>query len=170
MRIHCLVVAMILVCATSASAQDPARPTAAVDIVKRVVLDPTTYAPAVLSYEAHHLDWKSSQVFFQHGFLEHSAEFTLSGRADDRPIDYAAGNRRIVTTALTSLGLSLANNITTAFVERALIERYPKHRKLTRTLGWVERISFASLLAYGESATHLRQWRKNVQLAGQLGY
>jgi hypothetical protein len=77
-----LVVAMILVCVTSASAQDPVRPTPAVDIVKRVVLDPTTYAPAVISYEGHHLDWKSSQVFFQHGFLEHSAEFTLSGHAD----------------------------------------------------------------------------------------
>ena len=165
-----LVVAMILVGAAWASAQDPVRPRPAVDIFKRVVLDPTTYAPALISYESHHLDWKSSQVFFQHGFVEHSAEFTISGRANDRPISYAAGNRKIAATALASLGVSLANNIASAIVERALIERYPKHRKLTRTLGWVERISFASLLAYGESAAHFRQWRKNVQLAGQLGY
>jgi hypothetical protein len=129
------------------------------DLSCSVVLDPTTYAPTVISYEGHHLDWTSSQVFFQHGFLEHSAEFTLSGRADDRPISYATGNRRIAATAFASLGVSLINNLTSAIIERALIERYPKHRKLTRTLGWVERISFASFLAYGESAAHFRRMR-----------
>src|SRR6266545_2901984 len=158
-----VVVSMALVCAGPASAQDPAPSSAAVDIFTRVILDPTTYAPALSSYEGHHLDWKSSQVLFRYGFLERNAEFTLSGRANDRPISYAAGNRKIVGTALGSLGLSLVNNVTSAVIERAMIARHPQHRKLTRTLGWIERISFASLLAYGESAAHFRQWRRNVQ-------
>ena len=86
-----LMVAMVCSAPTGAAAQDSDRPSPVLDIVKRVASDPTTYVPAALAYEAHHLDWKSSQVFFQHGFLEHNGEFTLSGRPDDTPVSYARG-------------------------------------------------------------------------------
>ena len=165
-----LLTGLLSLASATASAQDRDRPPAAVDIFTRVILDPTTYAPALISYEGHHLDWKSSQVFFQHGFVEQNPDFTQSGRPHDRPITYAAGNRKIAAMSLATLGPSLINNATSAIIERALIDRYPKHRKLTRALGWMERISFASLLAYRESAVHFRQWRKNEQLARELGY
>ena len=37
------------------------------DVARGVLPDPTTYAPATLAYTAQRLDWKSSQVFFEHG-------------------------------------------------------------------------------------------------------
>ena len=148
----------------------PVRPSPFVEVFKRVAFDPTTYVPAVLSYEAHHLDWESSQVFFDHGFLEGNPEFTVSGRANDTPISYSAGNRQITKTVFAALGTSLLNNVAVAVVERAVLARYPTHRRLVRTLGWAERIAFASYLSYNESAVHFRQWQRNSDLARQLGY
>ena len=168
--IYCIALNGLMVFAVPAAAQDPDRPSFVIDIVKRVALDPTTYAPAVLAYEAHHLDWKSSQVFFRHGFLEHNGEFTLSGRPDDTPVSYAAGNRTIVATGFAVARTSLIHNVSGALIEHLLVERYPRHRPLVRRLGWIERIAFASYLSYRESASHFRQWRSNEQRARQLGY
>ena len=168
----CIAVMAALVCSapTGAAAQDSDRPSPVLDIVKRVASDPTTYVPAALAYEAHHLDWKSSQVFFQHGFLEHNGEFTLSGRPDDTPVSYRVGNRTIVASGFAVLGTSLVHNVSGAVIERLLVERYPSHRRLVRRLGWIERMAFASYLSYRQSAGHLRQWRSNERLARQLGY
>ncbi|MEO8257300.1 MAG: hypothetical protein ABI868_08145 [Acidobacteriota bacterium] len=168
----CIVLMAAMVCSapTGAAAQDSDRPSPVLDIVKRVASDPTTYVPAALAYEAHHLDWKSSQVFFQHGFLEHNGEFTLSGRADDTPVSDGAGNCTIVAGGFAVLGTSMVHNVSGALIERLLVERYPGHRSLLRRLGWIERVAFASYLSYLQSADHLRQWRRNERLARQLGY
>jgi len=109
---RCIALLALMMCSDPirAAAQNSDRPSPVVDIITRVVSDPTTYVPAALAYEAHHLDWKSSQVFFQHGFLEHNGEFTLSGRADDTPVSYGAGNRTIVASgfALSCPAMSVA--------------------------------------------------------------
>jgi hypothetical protein len=45
-------------------------------LAKSVALDPTTYAPAGLSYESSRMDWTTSYVFFQHGWLERNPRYT----------------------------------------------------------------------------------------------
>jgi hypothetical protein len=145
-------------------------PSAARGVFARVVFDPTTYGPAITSYTAERLDWHSSQVFFQHGYLEHNPQFTVSGFADDVPVGYAAGKRIILRNSLEDLAASLTNNVAAAIIERTFIGRHPRREKLIRTIGWIERISFAVALASGESAKHFRQWRDNVDRARQLDY
>ena len=140
------------------------------DAVKRALADPTSYAPALLSYGSQRLDWSSSQVFFAHGSLEHNAAFTISGRPDDQPIGFGAGNRRILGESLLVLQASLVNNIADRLVEDALARRYPSHRKLFKTLGWVERLVMASYLGYQTSILHFEQWQTNRQAAERLGY
>ena len=117
-------------------------------LVKSVVLDPTTYAPAVLGYTSTRLDWDSSQIFFQRGFAEHNPEFTVSGRPDGVPLGYAAGNRKILNVSLVVLGTSAINNAGARLLERALIARHPEHRRLFHVLGWAERVTVASYAAY----------------------
>ena len=85
-------------------------------------------------------------------------------------MSYAAGNRRIVATGFAVLRTSLIHNVSSALIERLLLERLPRHRTLIRRLGWIERISFASCLSYRQSTSHFRQWRANVRLSRQLGY
>jgi hypothetical protein len=51
-----------------------------------------------------------------------------------------------------------------------LVNKFPNHRKLVRTLGWAQRISFASFKAYRLSAKHYRQAGQNARLAEQLGF
>ena len=168
-----LVCVMCLACSgmsVLAEAPPTAQPSPLLDVFKRVVFDPTTYAPGLVAYEAHHLDWSSSQVFFEHGYLEDNPEFTLSGLAHDVPVSYAAGNRQIAKTGFATLGVSLLHNTAVAVLERAAIERFPGHRHLVRVLGWTERIAFASYLSYSQSAVHFRQWQRNGDLARQLGY
>lgn len=145
-------------------------PSAAGSIFTQVVFDPTTFAPAITSYTAERLDWKSSQVFYQHGYLEHNPQFTVSGFADDVPISYAAGKRVILRNSLEDLGASLINNVVARIIERTLVQRHPRREKLIRTVGWIERISFAVSLASVQSANHFRQWRENERLARELGY
>ena len=55
-------------------------------------------------------------------------------------------------------------------IERLLIARYPKRAKFIRTIGWIERISYAASLATIQSANHFRQWRQNEQRSRELGY
>ena len=160
---------MMLV-ASSVSAQGQDHASFVRDVVKKVTLDPTTYAPAIVAWKATRLDWQSSQVFFQHGWFEHNPRFTVSGRGDDTAIGYAAGNRQIFADAIAVLQLSMVNNVSERVIERWLVPRYPNHRKLLRTLGWIERSAMASYWSYRLSAGHLRQWQKNERLAQQLGY
>jgi hypothetical protein len=47
--------------------------------LKSTVLDPTTYAASALYYDAAIRDWKASQPFFRHGFVEQNSRFTISG-------------------------------------------------------------------------------------------
>jgi hypothetical protein len=50
-----------------------------------------------------------------------------------------------------------------------LTQKYPEHRKLFKTLSWVERISFSAYVGYRASAAHFRQVQRNQQLAQQYG-
>ena len=140
------------------------------DVVRQVGLDPTTYAPALIAFEGMSQDWKTSQVLFEHGWLESNPRFTISGRAHDIPVPLDIGRQQIREQALTVLQYSIVNNVAAAVSGRLLIARYPSHRKLVRTLSWVERIAFASIVAYRSSAGHFRQARNNRLLAQQYGY
>ena len=175
-NVACILIATLFVvpCALAQEGSDPGpaelpdQPSAVWDVTRRTLLDPTTYAPAVLSYGATRLDWDSSQIFFQHGFVEQNRRFTVSGFSYDVPIGYAAGNRQILIDSLGILQMSVINNVTTNVLENILIKRYPHRRKLLRTLGWVERIGFASYWSYRLSADHFRKWRENERSAKQL--
>ena len=156
--------------ASSLSAQDVTPRSLVSDVAKQVLLDPTTYAPAVVAWTVTRLDWQSSQAFFQHEWTEGNARFTVSGLGDDTAVGYRAGNRQILTDAFSNLQVSLINNASSRLVENLLIPRYPNHRTLLRTIGWIERSAMASYLTYRLSADHFRQWQKNGQLAQQFGY
>lgn len=140
------------------------------DVTKAVVFDPTTYAPATLSYTSMKLDWVSSQPLFRNGWVEQNRLFTVSGRPNDLPISFADGNRKIRTMALLHLQESIINNVAANVFERVLAEKYPQHRKLFKVLSWVERIAFASYVSYAASANHFKQTERNRQLAVQYGY
>ncbi len=77
MKQCCLVlIALALVFGpVSAGAQtENARPFAW-DVTRAVLIDPTTYAPALIVNEAMRQDWKTSQVLFAHGWLEQNRGF-----------------------------------------------------------------------------------------------
>jgi hypothetical protein len=164
------VFALLVVLASPASAQEQASAPLLTGVVKAVILDPTTYAPAIVAWEATRLDWRSSQVFFRLGWTEHNARFTTSGLRDDTAIGYAAGNRMITMDAFGNLRLSAVNNFSSRLVERLLIRRYPTRGRLVRTLGWIERTALASYWTYRLSADHFRQWQENERRARQFGY
>ena len=151
-------------------AQEQERPSSVVkDIVKEVVLDPTTFAPSIIAYDATIRDWKTSQPFFKNGFVEQNSRYTITGLPNDRPLNYGDGNRRIFLDAMTTLGTSLAHNALERTIERGLVERHPEHRRLIRTLGWVERISFGVGMSYVLSIEHYRQAQANAAQASALG-
>ena len=151
-------------------AQDQPRSNVVLDVTKAVVFDPTTYAPAILSYTSQRMDWKTSQPLFEQGWLEHNQRFTISGRPDDKPISFGAGNRQIMRMAFLHLQESVVNNATTQIFERVLAEKYPNHRKLFKTLGWAERIGFASYVSYLASVDHFKQSQRNIEIARAHGY
>lgn len=166
-----LALALIAAMAATAGAQDGRAgdaPGLFQDVVKRVALDPTTYAPTAVVYTARQLDWSSSQSVFAFGYLEANPRYTVSGLPGDTPVSYAVGNRRIAADTVSLLGKSAANNAASAVVERFLIARAPRHRRLIRTLGWIERVSFASYWSHRLSARHFEQWRDNQRLVDQL--
>jgi hypothetical protein len=152
---------------SSVSAQEQHSPIG--DTVKSVIFDPTTYAPAIIAYDATMRDWNTSQPFFRAGYVEHNERFTLTGRPNDVPMSYADGQHRILTDALVTLQMSVVNNVADQVFERMLLSRFPEHRKLVKTLGWVERTTFASFMSYQLSAQHYRQATMNVQRAQQMG-
>ena len=167
-RIATLAAALVLLALSSvARAQEPSP---VWTVVKQVAVDPTTYAPAVISFTAERLDWASSQVFFKHGYTEQNPQFTISGRPNDLPLHYSAGNHVIAMNALADLRSSVLNNLTSRVVEQVLLTRYPHRKKSIRTRGWIERISFGAALAYTQSSRHFEQWRHNTQVARELGY
>jgi hypothetical protein len=154
---------------TAAVAQEQPERSLFGDVAKGVALDPSTYAPAILAYTSTVRDWDSSQPFFARGYVEHNARFTVTGRADDVAIGYAAGRRQILKDAIGIFEVSLVNNATSRIIDQILIRRYPQHRTALRVLGWVERVGFASYMSYRMSSPHFRQAQLNEQRAGQLG-
>ena len=161
--------AMLLLAPAVACAQEDASPILW-DVVQKVLIDPTTYAPAVISYEAMHWDWKTSQVLFAHGWVETNPRFTISGRPKDVPVAYGEGERRIRSIASRLILYSAMNNLGAGIGERLLTARYPSRKKLIRALSWIERIGFASLVTYRNSAHHVRQASANRRLAREYGY
>ena len=140
------------------------------DVTKAVVFDPTTYAPATLSYTSMKLDWNSSQPLFRNGWVEQNQRFTLSGRPNDVPVSFVDGNKQIRNMALMHLQESIVNNAAANIFERVLANKYPQHRTLFKILSWSERIAFASYVSYYASAQHFKQAERNRQLALQFGY
>jgi hypothetical protein len=155
---------------TALTAQEPESPSSfAGSVAKQVALDPSTYAPAVIAYDAAIRDWKTSQPLFQSGFIERNSHYTRSGLPNDAPLTYGDGNRRIFFDSLAILGASAAHNALERTVERGLVTRYPEHRRLIGALGWVERISFGVGMAYVLSNEHYRQAEVNAAQARALG-
>ena len=165
-----VLLSMLILTPAIASAQAETDSNLFWDVTKAVVFDPTTYAPAALSYTSMKMDWDSSQTLFRNGWVEQNQRFTLSGRPNELPVSYAEGNRRIRQMALLHLQESLVNNTAANIFERVLAQKYPQHRKLFKVLSWVERIGFASYVSYMASANHFRQTERNRQLAIQFGY
>jgi hypothetical protein len=165
-----VLLSMMMLMPAIASAQAEADSNFLWDVTKAVVFDPTTYAPATLSYTSMKMDWESSQTLFKHGWVEQNHRFTISGRPNDVPVSVGEGNRRIRQMALLHLQESLVNNVAANVFERVLAEKYPQHRKLFKVLSWVERIAFASYVSYVASASHFKQTERNRQLAIQYGY
>ena len=165
-----LLLSLFVLTPALSSAQDNERGNVVLDIAKAVVFDPTTYAPATLSYTSQRMDWKTSQALFQQGWLEHNHRFTVSGRADDTPLSFEAGNRQITRMALLHLQESVVNNVSAQIFERVLADKYPQHRKLFKALGCAERIGFASYVSYLASVNHFKQSQRNVEMARQHGY
>lgn len=156
-----VVVACLGSSAPVAAAQDPVT-----DVATSVVLDPTTFAPAVLFYLAAKYDWDTSQRLFALGYVEQNRRFTVSGRPNDLPVSYWEGLRRIRRMSLLQLRASAANNLAAEVLERTLATRYPAHRRWWTTLKWVEKVAFAALLASQTSMPHLRQGIRNKRTAG----
>jgi hypothetical protein len=170
LRLVAVLAALSVFSAAGAIAQDRVERPFIADVLTRVLLDPTTYAPAALAYDANMRDWRTSQPFFQHGFNESNARFTVSGLPNDVAVSYGAGQRIIRADTLESLRRSAVNNVAEQIIERVLANKYPNHRKFIRAVGWAQRISFASFKAYRLSAPHYRQAAQNAQLAEQLGF
>jgi hypothetical protein len=138
-------------------------------IVKQVFTDPTTYAPSAIVYTSMKLDWNSSQPLFAEGYLEQNRRYTQSGRALDLPVSYDEGNRRLLMQSLAVLPSSIANNTINRVLERTLTERFPEKHKLWTTLGWIERVGFASFTSYALSGPHFEQWQRNTTMIQQVG-
>jgi hypothetical protein len=159
----------VLLTSPSAMAQESAHPSFAADVAKHVIFDPTTYVPALVGYDAMSRDWTSSQPFFARGFIEHNPEFTVSGLPNDRAVSDAAGRQRILADTVLNLEISAMHNIAASAIERLVIDRHPEHRKLVRTVGWIEKNAVAGFLTYRWSASRYRQWQMNERLAQQMG-
>ena len=165
-----ILLACIVLTPAIASAQTETGSSPLWDVTKSVVFDPTTYAPAVLSYTSMRMDWNTSQPLFRAGWVEQNHRFTVSGRPNTAPVSFEDGNKKIRHMALMHLQESVVNNLAANVFERVLTQKYPQHRKLFKTLSWVERIAFSSYMSYLASANHFKQAERNRQLALQYGY
>ncbi len=169
MRLTWLPLAILLIVPQNAIAQNKSTKFV-IGIVKDVATDPTTYAPFGVSWLGKQLDWNSSQVLFQNGYVEKNSDFTVNGLPRDKPLSYGAGNRKLVLISLPVLQLSIINNAGTSVVERILINQYPERRKLIKTLGWVEKIALNGYIGYKYSSPNFRQWQINKDLARREGF
>lgn len=165
-----MLLSMMILTPAIASAQADTDSNVVWDVTKAVLFDPTTYAPATLTYTSMKMDWDSSQTLFSNGWLEQNPRFTISGQPNGLPVSYEEGNKRIRQMALLHLQESLVNNAAANIFERVLANKYPQHRTLFKVLSWTERIAFASYVSYMASANHFRQNDRNRQLAIQFGY
>ena len=165
-----VLLSMMILTPAIASAQAESDSNVFWDVTKAVLFDPTTYAPATLSYTSMKMDWDSSQTLFRNGWVEQNQRFTISGRPNDCRSATRTATRRIRQMALLHLQESLVNNAAANIFERVLANKYPQHRKLFKVLSWAERIAFASYVSYMASANHFRQNERNRQLAIQFGY
>lgn len=152
----------------AAAAEGDASSTSVAGVIRGVVLDPTTYAPALISHDATMRDWQTSQALFAMGFREWNERFTVSGLPNDVPVSYEVGRRRILKDALVTFQMSALNALAVRTTESLLVDRYPEHRRLIKTFGWIERIASASLISYRLSASHYQQARQNTALAQSL--
>ena len=147
----------------------PSSPVA--DIVKGVVL------------RSNDICARSHQLRCNDARLEHvAAVFPQWLRGAQRAVSPSADGqtiRRSVTRwartrfsriRLRHSALAAAQNLSSRLVERALLARYPEHRKMVKTIGWIQRIGLASLMSYHLSAAHYRQAGYNVTRARELGY
>ena len=163
----CLIVYALLVpCAAFAQERESSVIGSA---IKATFLDPTTFAPAVFTYDGTMRDWNTSQPFFRNGFVEQNARFTRSGRPGDIAISYEAGRNQILRDSMSVLAVSAVHNFGTRLIEEGLRERFPEHRKLVTVLGWIERSAVASALSYGLAGPHYRQARLNQRMMNDLG-
>ena len=165
-----ILLASIVLTPAIASAQSDTGSSPFWDVTKSVVFDPTTYAPAIFSYTSMKMDWDTSQPLFRNGWVEQNHRFTTTGRPNDVPLSFTDGNKKIRNMALMHLQESVVNNLAANVFERVLAQKYPEHRKLFKTLSWVERIAFSSYMSYRASANHFKQAERNKQLALQYGY
>jgi hypothetical protein len=171
LRFWIVSIVVVSLCVPSrAAAQEEQRSPFLATLAKQIVFDPTTYAPTLIAYDATMRDWKTSQAFFQNGYLERNPRFTLSGLPNDRPLSYQAGRRVILKDAFIHLQLSTVHNATSRSLERMLMGRFPEKRTLISVLGWIERTVFASYLAYELSHQHYRQASENERLAREYGF
>ncbi len=169
-KLGLVLASVILLGSTAASAQTSEPSFSISSIVKTVARDPATYAPVALKYAAMRLDWESSQPFFQHGFVEHNARYTVSGREDDVAISHGEGSRKLAMDSLMILARTAPQNLAERTTEGLLIRRYPQHRKLVVAVGRAARVAAASYLSYMTSRANVRQWQRNERLAAQMGY
>jgi hypothetical protein len=153
--------------AASAQTKEPSPSVSA--IINTVARDPVTYAPVALKYVAMRLDWESSQIFFQHGFVEHNARYTVSGLEDDVAVSHGTGHRRLAMDSLRLFARTVPQNLAERATETLLIRRFPQHRKLFLVAGQAARIAGASYVAYSWSRPNIGQWRRNERLAAQMG-
>ena len=78
-----ILLSMMILTPAIASAQTETDSNVVWDVTKAVLFDPTTYAPATLSYTSMKMDWDSSQTLFRNGWVEQNQRFTISGRPND---------------------------------------------------------------------------------------
>ncbi len=133
-------------------------------ILKKVALDPTTYAPAAIYRHALRQDWATSQPLFERGFVEMNPDFTQDGRVFSTPISPEAGYKKIDKYALGLLMNSAIHNTTSQTLEHFLAKRHPEHKKLIKVLGIVERVAVGGYLTYAASAKHYKQAGVNKAL------
>jgi len=135
--------------------------------IKATLLDPTTVAPAIVTYDGTMRDWKTSQPFFAHGFVEMNARFTRSGRPGDVAVSYEVGKQQILRDSLNVLAVSAVHNFSTQLIEQALRNRFPEHARAVTIFGWIERAAVASVMTYELAGPHYTQWRMNQQMMTQ---
>ena len=135
-----------------------------------LLLDPTIFAPAGVSYYAQKADWDTSQVFFQHGWVEANPSFTLSRQPFSAPISHKAGMRIINKWSVETLMWSSLHNTGSYILTAYLTSYQPNHKKLIKVISWSERIIFASIITYYTSSAHFHQASLNRKMAKEYGY